>query len=91
MSVISREHLLEEIGKLKHSPWFKRGSSVRDDAISHMQYLERKEAVEIIEDLCIKKEPEVEVWYGMHGRTIEAPKGTFDAIYNDATEDEDDI
>ena len=48
---ISREHLLEEIASLKESPWFK------DDTNRAMAI--RKEAIEIVEDLCIRKEPSV--------------------------------
>lgn len=48
---ISREHLLEEIASLKESPWFK------DDTNCAMAI--RKEAIEIVEDLCIRKEPSV--------------------------------
>lgn len=48
---ISRKHLLEEIASLKESPWFK------DDTNSGMAI--RKEAIEIVEDLCIRKEPSV--------------------------------
>lgn len=48
---ISREHLLKEIASLKESPWFK------DDTNSAMAI--RKEAIEIVEDLCIRKEPSV--------------------------------
>ncbi|HCJ13976.1 MAG TPA: hypothetical protein DHV77_01560 [Erysipelotrichaceae bacterium] len=66
---ISREHLLEEIASLKESPWFK------DDTNCSMAI--RKEAIEIVEDLCIRKEPSVNpqkyeyhidhtdcIWYG---------------------------
>lgn len=48
---ISREHLLEEIASLKESPWFK------DDTNCAMAI--RKEAIEIVEDLCIRKEPSI--------------------------------
>lgn len=33
---------------------------------------------------------ELEVWNGIHGQTI-MPKGTFERIYNDAEEEDDDI
>lgn len=33
---------------------------------------------------------ELEVWNGMHGQTI-MPKGTFEKIYNDTEEEDDDI
>lgn len=48
---ISREHLLEEIASLKESPWFK------DNTNCSMAI--RKEAIEIVEDLCIRKETSV--------------------------------
>ena len=48
---ISREHLLGEIASLKESPWFK------NDTNGAMAI--RKEAIEIVEDLCIRKEPSV--------------------------------
>lgn len=48
---ISRKHLLEEIASLKESPWFK-------DDTNHAMAI-RKEAIEIVEDLCIRKEPSV--------------------------------
>lgn len=48
---ISRKHLLDEIASLKESTWFK------DDTNCAMAI--RKEAIEIVEDLCIRKEPSV--------------------------------
>ena len=54
---ISREHLLSEVADLKRSPWFNHGKD--DTDFQHAIYLERKEAVEMIEDICIKKEPSV--------------------------------
>ena len=62
--LISRTSLLKGIGELKQSPWFNRGRCRGDmrrvnqeQWILHKQYLERKEAVEVIVDLCINKEP----------------------------------
>lgn len=54
---ISREHLLSEIDELMKSPWFNNGKD--DDMITRYGYVERKEAVEIVRDLCVKKEPPV--------------------------------
>lgn len=48
---ISREHLLEEIAMLKKSPWFNENT--------YGSKVIRKEAVEIVEDVCIKREPSV--------------------------------
>ena len=45
--LIDREHLLSEIVELKKSPWF------NEDYLGSK--LVRKEAIEIVEDLCIKK------------------------------------
>ena len=65
---ISRTSLLKGIEELKESPWFKRGKLEGTDtnvdynrSLFHIGYLERKEAIEIIIDLCIKKEPTIEV------------------------------
>lgn len=62
--LISRASLLAGIAELKESPWHNFGkvdgtSPDRVEAIWHYGYLQRKEAVEIIEDMCIKKEPAV--------------------------------
>lgn len=54
--LIRRDSLLAGIEEIKKSPWFNFGKDAKD--ITHSFYLERKEAVEIIVDLCIKKEPE---------------------------------
>ena len=56
--LIDANHLLNEIEKLKMSPWFVLGKD--PDHKLHGLYLERKEAVEVVEDLCIKKEPTFE-------------------------------
>jgi hypothetical protein len=48
---ISRQHLLEEIAMLKKSPWFNENT--------YGSKVIRKEAVEIVEDVCIKREPSV--------------------------------
>lgn len=55
--VVSREHLLSEIDKLMQSPWFNSGK----DSVNllHYGYIERKEAVEVVRDLCVKTEPPV--------------------------------
>lgn len=52
---VNRQELLDGIEELKQSPWFKNGEDKQD--IQHYGYLERKEAVEVVTDLCIKKEP----------------------------------
>ena len=62
--IISCDSLLAGINELKKSPWFNRGKDSED--FQHSLYLERKDAVEIIVDLCIKKEPEVSACIGCY-------------------------
>ena len=57
--LISRTNLLKDIADLKKSPWFNDGKDIKD-LFRHNSYVTRKEAVEIIEDLCIKKLPSAE-------------------------------
>lgn len=61
--LISRNALLAGIEELKESPWFNFGKAdpnkIRHEWMENMMhygYLQRKEAVEIIIDICIKKE-----------------------------------
>lgn len=56
---VSRKHLLSEIDKLMQSPWFNNGKDFYDGTNTHYGYVERKEAVEIVRDMCIKAEPPV--------------------------------
>ena len=62
MRLIDADHLLEEIAKLKERPWFNDGKLKMDPMVCfpHVLYVNRKDAVEMIEDLCIKQEPTVE-------------------------------
>lgn len=53
--LIDRTHLLEEIKKLQKSPWYNHGKN--DNAITKALYYERKEAIEVVRDLCINDEP----------------------------------
>ena len=52
MRLIDADMLLDEIGKLKKSPWYNNSYSG--------ERIIRKEAVEIVEDLCIKEAPTVD-------------------------------
>ena len=54
---ISRKHLLSGIDELMQSPWFNRWKD--DGGALHFGYTERKEAVEIVRDLCVKAVPPV--------------------------------
>ena len=51
MRLIDAEHLLDEVEKLKESPWF-------NDNTNGARII-RREAINIVEDLCICKEPTV--------------------------------
>lgn len=54
MRLIDADKLLKDIEELKLSPWFNRGKMQNDNfPFLHTLYLERKEAVEIVEKLCI--------------------------------------
>lgn len=64
--LISRTDLLKDIADLKQSPWFNDGKDFLidnygvADLFRHNSYVARKEAIEIVEDLCIKKFPSAE-------------------------------
>lgn len=50
--------------------------------------------IDSLEQMCdnaIPGEQGTETWRGMHGLEITVPKGTFERIWNDAEEDDDDI
>lgn len=52
--LIDRSHLLEEIKKLQKSPWYNLGKD--NMVVSRALYNERKEAVEVVRDLCVNDE-----------------------------------
>ena len=66
--LISRTDLLKDIADLKKSPWFNSGKDIKD-LFQHNSYVARKEAAEIIEDLCIKKLPSTEKTTINHEKT----------------------
>ena len=53
--LIDKTHLLAEIKKLQKSPWYNRGKD--DMVVARAFYNERKEAVEVVRDLCVNDEP----------------------------------
>lgn len=55
--LVDKTHLLEEIKELQKSPWYNRGKN--DMAVARAFYIERKEAVEVVRDLCINNEPTI--------------------------------
>ena len=64
MRMIDADNVLNGIEELKKSPWFNRGKEIvkSDPGFQHIGYLERKEAVETVRDLCIRQEPTVGGW-----------------------------
>ena len=75
--LISRSSLLAGIEELKQSPWFKRGKLEDTDTdvdfnrgLQHCGYLERKEAIDVIIELCIEKEPTVETQPVKHAKGL---------------------
>ena len=56
--LVDKTHLLEEIKKLQKSPWYNHGKN-DNIAIKRALYYERKEAVEVVRDLCINDEPTI--------------------------------
>ena len=53
MDMIDRDEVLKNIDDLEKSPWFNKGKNLKN-LTQYMCYLERKEAVEVVRDLCIK-------------------------------------
>lgn len=62
MRLIDADKLLEGIAELKQSPWYN----------SKYGYADRKEAVETIEDLCIKREPTIDAIEVVKSKWVEA-------------------
>lgn len=56
MDLIDRNHLKKEIETLKESPWYKQKG---EDIIGLAEYKARKDAVDMIERVCINTEPEI--------------------------------
>lgn len=52
--LISRKSVLAGIDELRKSPWFNWG---KGEPLYHVRYLERKEAVDIVAELCVRREP----------------------------------
>lgn len=73
MRLIDADSVLKGIEELKQSPWFNRGKEVvsGDPGFQHIGYIERKEAVEVVRDLCIRKEPTVGGWISVKDRLPE--------------------
>lgn len=61
MRLIDADAVLTAIEEIMKSPWYNRGKTGHgeDAGFMHAAYLERKEAVEVIRDLCIKGAPTV--------------------------------
>lgn len=70
MRLIDADALLAGIEEIMKSPWYNRGKTGHGEDIGfmHAAYLERKEAVEVIRDLCIKNAPTVGGWVSVKDR-----------------------
>lgn len=71
--MIDADSVLNGIEELKKSPWFNRGKEIvkGDPGFQHVGYIERKEAVEVVRDLCIRKEPTAVGWISVKDRLPE--------------------
>lgn len=69
MPYINSDHLLNEIEELKKSPWFNRGNG-SGSPVEEDEYYVRKDAVECVVDVCIKKEPAADVEPIVHAHWI---------------------
>lgn len=69
--LILKDNVLKGIEELQKSSWYNTGKEPnRDFPFPHLEYIARKEAVEIIRDLCIKQEPTVDAEPIRHGRWV---------------------
>ena len=67
--LISKSSVLKGIEELQKSPWYNYGKELdRNFPFPQLEYIARKEAVIVIYDLCIKKEPAVDAAPVVHGR-----------------------
>lgn len=73
MRLIDADSVLNGIEELKKSPWFNRGKEIvkGDPGFQHVGYIERKEAVEVVRDLCIREEPTVGGWISVSDKLPE--------------------
>ena len=84
-NMLERFENLRDVQKFLQTEYISAQFTERD--IEDMIHL-IKEYVELRQYL--EKNNIIEIWNGMHGQTI-APAGTFEKIYNDCKDEEDDI
>ena len=88
--LINREHLFEEIDALMRSPWFNDGKEHDENLMldtGHLLYLERKAAVEMVRDFCVKTEPSVTStadWISCLDRMPEKDKEVFVYLFDNS-------
>ena len=58
MNLVDKDDILKDIADLQKSPWYNEGAEPKDG--QHGLYLIRKEAVEIVRDMCVKVAPIVD-------------------------------
>ena len=78
--LISRAAVLNGISDLMKSPWYNDGKGGE----RHVQYLARKDAVEVVRVLCVEKETTVDAVPVIHARWINYPECLgYDGAYTD--------
>ena len=58
MNLVDKDDILKDIADLQKSPWFNDGEDVESGR--RLQYNVRKEAVEIVRDMCVKVAPTID-------------------------------
>lgn len=83
MRLIDADAVLTGIEEIMKSPWYNRGKTGHGEDVGfmHVAYLERKEAVAIIRDLCIKGAPTVSAWVNVKDRLPEEHPSIFAPFY----------
>ena len=60
MRPIDADSVLKGIDELRKSPWYNAGKEIESASFAHVGFLERKEAIGVIVDLCIKSAPTIQ-------------------------------
>ena len=58
MKLVDKDDILKDIADLQKSPWFNDGKDVESGR--RLQYNVRKEAVEIVRDMCVNVAPTID-------------------------------
>ena len=66
MRMIDADDVLRGIEELKKSPWYNAGKEIESGPF-HVGFLARREAVQVVIDLCIKDSPAMDAELVRHG------------------------